>query len=117
GDRDPAFAAAKGVVALADAPFQPLEVGQHVRIAPVAVAALRPAVIVAALTAIVDVPVDRRGAAEGLSTRREDAAAAGPFARLLGIEPVELWHVEQLDEARRDMDVRVPVARTGFEHA
>ena len=117
GDGDPALAPAEDLVALPDSALQPLEVGQHVRIAPVAVAALRPAVIVGALAAIVDVPVDRRRAAERLATRREDAPSAGPLARLLGVEPVQLRHGEQLDEAGRDVDVGVPVARAGLEHA
>ncbi len=59
GDGEPALAPAEGLVTLADAPLQPLEIGQHVGIAPAAVAALRPAVVVGALAAIVDVSVDR----------------------------------------------------------
>ena len=117
GDGQPAFAPAEGLVALADAPLQPLEVRQHVRIAPAAVSALRPAVIVEPLAAIVDVAVDRRRSAERLAARRENAPPAGPFARLLGVEPVQARLMEQLDEARRDMDVGVPVARARFEHA
>src|SRR4051812_50225143 len=57
GDGQSAFASAKRVVALPDAALQPLEIRQHVRVAPAAVTALRPAVVVQALPAVVDVPV------------------------------------------------------------
>ena len=66
GDGQIAVTAAKGVVALADAPFQPLEIGQHVLIAPAAIAELRPGVEILALAAIVDMAVDRGGTAERL---------------------------------------------------
>src|SRR6185295_19514825 len=80
GDGEPAVAAAEDLIALPDPLLQPFEVRQHVRIAPVAVAALRPAIVVAALAAIVDVPVDRRGAAKGFAARREDTTPTGPLA-------------------------------------
>src|SRR3954452_22640043 len=48
---------------------------------------------------------------------RENAPPAGPFARLHGVEPVQPRLMEQLDEAGRDMNVRMPVTRAGFEHA
>src|SRR6266850_34921 len=99
GNGQAAVAAAKGVVALPDAAFQPLEVRQDVRITPAPVSTLRPAVIIGPLAAIVDVPVDRARPAEGLAARREDAAPAGPLARLLGVKPVQPRLVEQLDEA------------------
>jgi len=44
GDGEIALAAAIGVLALADAPLQPLEIRQHIRIAPAAIAELRPGV-------------------------------------------------------------------------
>src|SRR6185295_14635718 len=52
-----------------------------------------------------------------LAARRKDAPSAGPFARLHGVEPVQPRLMKQLDEARRDMDVGMPVARTCLEHA
>ena len=110
GDGEVAVAAAIGVVALADPPLQPLEIGQHVRIAPAAIAELRPGVEILALAAIVDVAVDRGRAAQRLAARRVDAAAAGPRARLLLVGPVDALHVERLDEAGRQMDVGMPVA-------
>src|SRR6202043_921747 len=98
-------------------PLQPLEVRQHVRIAPAAIAELRPGVEILALAAVVDVTVDRGRAAEGLAARRIDAAAAGPRAHLLLVRPVDALHVKGLDKTRRQMDVGMPVAGPGFEHA
>ena len=117
GDGEIAVAPAIGVLALADAPLQPLEIGQHVRIAPAAVADLRPGVEILALAAVVDVAVDRGGAAERLAARRVDAAAAGPGPRLLLVGPVDALHVKGLDETRRQMDVGMPILRPGLEHA
>ena len=117
GDGQRPVAPAIGGVAVADAALQPLEVGQHVGIAPAAVAELRPGVEVIALAPIVDMAVDRRRAAERLAAWRENAAAGGALGRLLRIAPVDAGVVEGLDEARRDMDVGVPVGGTGFEHA
>src|SRR4051794_41854103 len=88
GDREPALAAAEGIVALPDPALQALEVRQHVRIPPIAVAALLPAIIIEPLPAIVDVSIDRTRSAQGLAARRQDAPPAGPLARLLGVEPV-----------------------------
>src|SRR6185437_7105512 len=117
GDGEIALAAAKGVVALADAMLQPLEIGQHIRIAPAAVTDLGPGVEILALAAIVDMAVDRRRAAERLAARRIDAATTGPGAYLLLVGPVDAAHVEGLDEAGRQMNVGVPVARTCLEQA
>src|SRR5258707_3060629 len=98
-------------------PPLPLEIGQHVRIAPAAVAELRPGIKILALAAVVDVTVDRRRPAERLAARRIDAAAAGPRPRLLAVAPVDALHVERLDEAGRQMNVRMPVRRPRFQHA
>jgi len=117
GDSQIAVAPAKNILALADAPLQPLEVRQHILITPAAIAELRPGVEILALAAIIDVTVDRRRTAERLAARRIDAAAAGPGPRLLLVGPVEASHVKRLDEARRQVDVGMPVAGAGFEHA
>ena len=117
GDGEVAVAPAIGVFALADAALQPLEIGQHVRIAPAAIAELRPGVEILALAAVVDVAVDRRRAAERLAARRVDAAAAGPRPRLLLVGPVDALHVERLDEAGRQMDVGMPIPAACLEHA
>src|SRR5580704_4008248 len=117
GDRQIALAAAEGLVRLADPPLGPAEVGQHVGIAPAVVAALRPAVEIHALAAIVDVAVDRARAAQGLAARCGDAPTAGPFAGLRGVEPVHPWIDQRVHEARRNVDERMPVPRPGFEYA
>src|SRR3954452_15297999 len=83
GDGQTALAPAKSVLTLADAPLQPLEIRQHIRIAPAAIAKLRPGVEVLALAAIVDVAVDRGGAAERFPARRINPPAAGPGPPLL----------------------------------
>ena len=118
GDGEGAVAAAEGRVrlAVAEPPLHALEVGEHVGVAPAAVAELRPGVEVHALAAIVDVAVDGAGAAERLAARGEDAPPAGPFARLHAVEPVHTPVVEGLDEAGRQVDEGMPVAGPGFEH-
>src|SRR6266700_915392 len=83
----------------------PLEIRQHVRITPAAIAELRPSVEILPLAAIIDVTVDRGGTAERLAARRVDATAAGVGTGLLLVGPVDALHMEGLDEARRQMDV------------
>src|SRR3984957_12331843 len=117
GDGEVALAPAIGVLALADPPLKPLEIRQHIRIAPAAIAELRPGVEILTLAAIVDVTVDRGRAAERFATRRIDAAPAGPGTGLLLIGPVDAAHVEGLDETRRQMEVGMPILRPGFEDA
>ena len=58
GDGERSFVAAIGVVALANAALHPLEVRHHVRIAPAAIAHLRPGIEILALAAIVDEAVN-----------------------------------------------------------
>ena len=116
GNGQSALAPAERVIPLPDAALQPLEIRKHVGVTPAAVAALRPAIIVEPLAAIVDVPVDRARSAERLAARREDSPPAGPLARLLRVEPVQARLMEQLDEAGRDVDVGMPIARACFEH-
>ena len=117
GDRQVAVAAAEGVVGLADPPFAPAEVGQHVGIAPAAVAALGPAVEIEPLAAIVDMAVDRARPAQGLAARGGDGAPAGPFAGLGLVEPVHPRIDQGVHEAGRDMDEGVPVPRPRLEDA
>jgi hypothetical protein len=112
-----AVAAAILLVAGADAFLHPLEVRQHVGIAPAAIAHLRPGVEILTLAAVVDMAVDRGRAAERLAARRIDAAAIGVGPRLLLVAPIDALHVEGLDEAGRQMDVGVPVARPRLQHA
>src|SRR3546814_13444395 len=69
-------------------------------IAPAAVAALRPAVEIHALAAVVDVAVDRAGAAQRLAARRPDPPPAGPLARLNVVEPVH----RRIDHGLHEVD-------------
>src|SRR6202035_3733345 len=117
GDDQVAVAAAIFILAPADAPLHPLEIRQHIRIAPAAIAKLRPGVEILALAAVVDVTVDRGGAAQRLAARRVDAAAPGPRTRLLLVGPVDAFHVKGFYETRRQMEVGVPAARPRLEHA
>src|SRR5712671_297194 len=74
-----------------------------------------PAVEVLALAADVDQAVDRRGAAEHLPARREDAP---PVERRLGlglVGPVHIGPREELAVAERHVDPGIRVARPGFE--
>src|ERR1700730_19168385 len=80
-------------------------------------AELRPGVEIRALAAIIDVTVDRGGAAQRLAARRIDAAAPGPGTRFLLVGPVDALHVKGLDEAGWQMNVGMPVAGACFEHA
>ena len=73
GDRQVALAAVDAVVADADAPLGALEIGQHVDIAPAAIAALRPIVEIRALAAVVDHAVDRTRPAQRAALRGGDA--------------------------------------------
>ncbi len=116
GDLQRAVAPAKGVLAQIRT-FDPLEIGQHVGIAPAPVAALGPVVIVSGLPPVPDVPVDRGRPAQRLATRSQDRAPARPIGRLHGVEPVDRRHVEGLGEPRRDMDPGVPVTPARLQHA
>src|SRR5581483_5424339 len=104
GDGEIAVAAAIGGIAVADAPLHAPEVGQHVGIAPAAVAHLRPGVEVHVLAAVVDVAVDGAGPAQRLAARGGDAPAAGPGPGLHAVEPVHARVVVGLDEAGGDVD-------------
>ena len=117
GDGETAVAAAEGGIAVADALFHAAEIGEHIGVAPAAVAELRPGVEVHGLAAIIDVAVDGAGAAERLAAWGEDAPPARPRARLHAVEPVHALVVVGLDEAGGDVDVGVPVARTRLQHA
>ena len=121
GDGQVALAAAEGCIdrtgLVGDALLGPPEIGQHVGIAPAVIAALRPTVEIHALAAIVDMAVDRAGAAQRLAARGGDAPAPGPFAGFRRVEPVHARIDQRVHEAGRDMDEGMPVAGAGFQHA
>src|SRR5262252_7665169 len=95
--------------------LEALEVGQYVLVAPAQVSGRRPAVVVLALAAYADQPIDRAGAAERLASRPVDAPSV--HARLrLGLEtPVHTRVEHRLGIADRHVNPRVAVRRPGFE--
>src|SRR5215831_13332353 len=117
GDGESSVAAAKDRIAVADAPFHAPEIGEHVGIAPAAVAELRPGVEVHGLATVVDVAVDGARAAECLAAWGKDAPPARPRARLHAVEPVHARIMVGLDEAGGDVDVGVPITRACLEDA
>ena len=118
GDRPLAVATAIGaVVATADAALAAFEIGQDIGIGPAAIAHLAPGVEIRPLAAIIDMAVDRAGAAQRLAARRIDRAPRRARARFGFEVPVHLRMDQRLHEARGDMDPRVAVAPAGLEHA
>src|SRR5262245_26678675 len=107
----------EGVVTGADALLAALEIGQHIEIAPSAVAGLRPAVEIHALAAVVDVAVDGARATERLAARHCDGASTDAGAGLGLIEPVDGRVGQRLEETRGDVDVGMPVGRARLEEA
>src|SRR6185295_3162929 len=89
-----------------------LEVRQQVFEAP---AGHAPAVEVLGLAADVDEAVDRRGAAEHLAARGEDAPAVQRGFRLRFVGPVDVGAGEELAVAERYVDPAVGIARPGLE--
>src|SRR5262249_1840775 len=116
-DHQRAVAAAVGIVAVADSLLGPAEVGQHLGEAPAAVAALRPAVEVGGLAAVVDVAVDRARAAQRLALGAEQLAAGRPLVALDHQAPGDARAHQRFHEAGRDVDVGIPVAAPGLQQA
>ena len=81
-----------------------LEIGQHPFVRPAAVAELGPGVVVERVAADIDHAVDRTRSPEGLAARDRDRAAVEVRLRLGGEPPIVARVVEQLHEARRDVD-------------
>src|SRR5512143_3489638 len=99
GDRQVALTAVDTLIGNADTTLGPLVVGQHVHIAPAAIAALRPTVQIGALAAVVDHAVDRTGPAQRTALRGGDGATAAALGWFC-LELPRVVRVEQdLDEA------------------
>jgi hypothetical protein len=77
GDAQRALATAKAIVALAGIAFHALEEGQDLRVAPAAVAHLRPGIEVLGLAANKHHSVNRAGTAEQFAARHREPAAVG----------------------------------------
>ena len=91
------------------------EIRQHVVEAPARIAELAPVVEVLGLSADVEQPVDRRGAAHHLAARLDDRAAAELGLGLGIVEPVVARVGEQLGVADRHVDPEIAVLAAGFE--
>ena len=98
-----------------DGALEPLEVWQDIGVAPTVVARFRPVVVVLALAANRDQPVDRTRTAECLAARPVDPAAVHPGLGL-GVEaPVHAGVEHGLGIPDGNVDPRIGVARPGFE--
>ncbi len=91
-----------------------LEQRQHVVERPARVAEIRPRVVVAAMAAHVDHPVERARAAEHPAARPAQLAAGARRLRHRLVVPV-LRALPELEDARRIVDRRVLVHRAGLE--
>src|SRR5262245_7838404 len=115
GHRNVAVATAIKVVTFADPRLKPLEIGQEVGVAPARVAALRPAVELVSLAAVDDHAVDRAGSADRAADRDDDRAFID-VRRRLGLDLPSVGFIEhEFDEACRNINIRVPVGRTGLQ--
>ena len=117
GDRHLALAAAEPIVAGADLALGALEVRQHLGEAPAAVAGCRPSVVVGRQPAVVDQAVDRGRTAKRAPHWNRDAAALGVLARFRGKLPGEGGIEQNLDEAGRNVQERVPVPGPRLQQA
>src|ERR1700730_12576261 len=86
--------------------FRLAKIGQDVVEAPAGIAELPPIVEVLSLSADVDQPIDRTGAAENLAARRDDLAIVAFGLRLGRVAPIEPAIAEKLAEAERNMQPR-----------
>ena len=112
-----ALAAAQPVVARADLALRALEVRQHFGGGPAPVARCGPLVVVRGQAAVVYKAVDGGGAAQRAPLRKGNAPAFGVGRWLAGELPGERRVEQHLDEACRNVQERVPVGRSRFQHA
>src|SRR5262249_58345424 len=95
---------AAAVVAAALEILRLLEVGQDLRIGPAAIADLAPGVVVERLAAHIEHAVDRTRATERAAARTGNAPAGHALLGLHLEVPVEGLVVQELGEARGDVD-------------
>ena len=99
----------------ADVVLELAEVRQHVGVAPARIAERGPVVVVVAMAADVDEPVDRARPAERAAARPVDLATVHSGVGL-GLEPPVVDGVEhRLGVPDRDVDPGIAIARTGLE--
>ncbi len=98
-----------------DRMLEPLEIRQDVVVAPAGVTRRRPAVVVLALAAHADQPVDRAGATERLAARPVDPSPVHPGIGL-GMEAPVVARVEhRFRVPDRNVDPRVVIRWPGLE--
>ena len=100
-----------------DAVLHPLEIGQHVVVAPAARAETLPFVIIAGRAAQEHEAVDGAGAAQHLAARPDHGAAAEPRFGFGLVAPVHLRVRDQLAEPHRNMNPGIAIASAGLDDA
>ena len=100
-----------------DAVLHPLEIGQHVVVAPAARAEALPFVIIAGCAAQEDEAVDGAGAAQNLAARPDHGSAAETRFRLGFVTPVHLRVRDQLAKAHRNVNPGITIASAGLDDA
>ena len=91
------------------------EIGQHVVERPAGIAELAPMVEILGLATDIHHAVDRRGAAQHLAARPEDAAVGGARVGFSLVAPIDRGIGEGLAETERDMDPAVGVLAAGLK--
>ena len=115
GDVKRAFGAAPaGLPAVAA--LHPLEIGQHVCIAPAVGPLVGPMVEVFGMTADVDHAVDRRRAADHFAARADQLPAAEMRFRLRSVAPIVMRHVHRVGQGGRHLDQRPHIGAAVFQH-
>ncbi len=115
-DRHRAAGAAPFVGAV-DAVLHPLEIGQHVIVAPALRAEPLPFVVVAGCAAQKDHAVDRTGAAQNLAARPVHGSAAETGLRFGLVTPVHFRIRDQLAKAHRNVNPGIAIASASLDHA
>ena len=108
--------AMEAIVACPDFVLALLEIGQHVFVAPALVPHLSPAVKIETLATVVNVPVDRTRAAEGLAARVSDGASIQAGTAFSFVHPVERGILQRVENAGRNVDEWISVAWAGFQN-
>ncbi len=93
------------------------EIGQHIVVAPAAIAGFGPGIEIAALAAVVNVAVDRTGATQGLAACMGNGASVQARAGDTRIHPVDRRVAQGVEHARGNVDEGVAIRRPGFKHA
>ena len=110
-------AGAAPFVGAIDAVLHPLEIGQHVIVAPAARAEALPFVIVAGGAAQEDEAVDGAGAAQNLAARPDHGSAAKTRFGFGFVAPVHLRVRDQFAKTHRNVNPGIAIASAGLDDA